>query len=226
MLVDAVDDDVTPIAARLASCRFVDRRCHRGMVVPAKVFFAEGGTHRANDYRGLRLSMGYFETATRTEAATSSRRSRQAARTRLSPQLVRTSPMTIKAVGEPRPSAPFRCQLDDPRTNPAKACPSGLPRWSQSSHKALCRSSLGSPLPHPHLFQHRDGLRQLRIEVSFQDIQHFDQNRVTERIEDLVAFLPVHHDLFAPQDREMLRSICLFDTELFDQLMRRHLAVP
>jgi hypothetical protein len=42
------------------------------------------------------------------------------------------------------------------------------------------------------------------------NIQHFDQNRVPERVEDLVAFLAVDHHVLAPKDREVLRGVGLF----------------
>src|SRR3970282_128929 len=54
-------------------------------------------------------------------------------------------------------------------------------------------------------FEHGHRLRQVRVKIALQDIEHFNQHRVPKRIKNLVAFLAVHHNLLGAQDGEMLR---------------------
>ena len=65
----------------------------------------------------------------------------------------------------------------------------------------------------------------LRIKVPLENVQHTDEDRVTQGIEDLISILPVDDDVFAPKNCQVLRGIGLLKPELFDQLPGRHLTV-
>ena len=47
------------------------------------------------------------------------------------------------------------------------------------------------------------------LEVRAYKIQHLNNQRIPNRIEDLIACLPVQNDLFCPEHRKMLRNIGL-----------------
>ena len=65
----------------------------------------------------------------------------------------------------------------------------------------------------------------MRVEVLLQQIEHLDEHRVAEGVEDLVADLAVHDDVLRSQHREVLRQVRLLDLEQFEQLARGHLTV-
>ncbi len=74
--------------------------------------------------------------------------------------------------------------------------------------------------------QQRTVLRQLPIEVAAKNVQHLDQGGVAQRVEDLIADLPVHQHLFASQHGEVLRGIGLLEAQFFHELPGRELPVP
>ena len=51
------------------------------------------------------------------------------------------------------------------------------------------------------------------------------RDRIAQTVKDLIALFAVHHDLLGPKHRKMLRCICLFNSELLNELSRRQRSV-
>ena len=75
------------------------------------------------------------------------------------------------------------------------------------------------------LAEHREGLVQVGEEVLPQQVEHLNQHRIADGVEDLVAGFPVHQDVLGAQHREVLRQVRLLDVEQVEQLARGQLAV-
>src|ERR1700728_410010 len=76
-----------------------------------------------------------------------------------------------------------------------------------------------------HFFQHVHGAGELRVEVTAKNIEHLDQSRIADGIEDLVARLPADNNHLRPQNRQVLGCVGLLYSQLFDQFPSRHLAI-
>src|SRR5215472_1620716 len=101
--------------------------------------------------------------------------------------------------------------------------PDGL-TWKSSG-----RSSTGDEtglwrLPGDFL-QHVYGGVELSVKIAAQNIEDLDQGTIADRIVNLIAHFPAHHDLFGPEDCQMLRGVGLLDAEFFHQLSGRQLAL-
>ena len=73
--------------------------------------------------------------------------------------------------------------------------------------------------------EHMHRFVEVSLEVPAHDVQHFDENRIAERVEDLVAFFSIRHQLSAAQNGQMLGEVGLLDRELFLNRARRELPV-
>jgi hypothetical protein len=49
----------------------------------------------------------------------------------------------------------------------------------------------------------------MRLKVTPHDVENFEDARITNRIEDLIAFPPARNDVSGTEDCKMLRSIRL-----------------
>jgi hypothetical protein len=76
------------------------------------------------------------------------------------------------------------------------------------------------------LLEHIHRIGQLRGQVEPQNIEDFNQRRISKGVKDLVPNLAVCHDPLGPQNRKMLRGIGLLELQLFDQPAGRRLAIP
>ena len=63
--------------------------------------------------------------------------------------------------------------------------------------------------------KHLDGLGKIGLEIPAHDVQEFDQDGVSKRVENLVSVFSVHHELPAAQNRQVLREVRLFDSQPF-----------
>jgi hypothetical protein len=77
-----------------------------------------------------------------------------------------------------------------------------------------------------NLFEHRHGLREVSVEIAFENFEDFDESGIAEGIEDLVALFPAGHDSLGPQHGEVLGRIGLLELELLDDSAGGHLAIP
>src|ERR1039458_7554057 len=64
-----------------------------------------------------------------------------------------------------------------------------------------------------HFTHHLNGLVEIRLAIMAHDIEHLPQDRIRQGIENLIAFLPVYHDLAAAQDGEVLGEVGLLNPE-------------
>src|SRR5436190_2878289 len=58
---------------------------------------------------------------------------------------------------------------------------------------------------------------QMSVKVAAHDVENFDDERITHGVENLVTDFTVNENVLCPQYGEMLRGICLLDTEPLDQ---------
>ena len=65
----------------------------------------------------------------------------------------------------------------------------------------------------------------MSVKVSAQNIENFDDQRIANGIEDLIADLAANEKILPAQNRKVLRGVGLFDTEPLDQGPSRQFAV-
>lgn len=63
--------------------------------------------------------------------------------------------------------------------------------------------------------KHLNGDGEIGVEIAPHDVQNLQQDRIPERVKNLVAVFSIHHDLPAAQNRQVLRKVRLFDAESF-----------
>src|SRR5262249_39929200 len=93
--------------------------------------------------------------------------------------------------------------------------PDGM-TWKRSGRSSTCEETGFGRLPRDFL-QHVYGGVELGVKIAAQYIEDLDQRIVADRIVDLIAYLPAHHDLLRPKHRQMLRGVGLLDPELCNQ---------
>jgi len=76
-----------------------------------------------------------------------------------------------------------------------------------------------------HLAEQVHCVLQMGVEITAHEREDLDEQRVPDRIEDLVASLAIDDKLFGSEDGEMLREIGLLDAELVHQLAGGEFAV-
>src|SRR5450759_2196013 len=65
-----------------------------------------------------------------------------------------------------------------------------------------------------HFAHHLNGLVEIGLAIMARDVEHLAQHRIRQGIENLIASLPVYHDLPAAQDGEVLGEVGLLNAEL------------
>ena len=65
----------------------------------------------------------------------------------------------------------------------------------------------------------------MRLEVPSHCIEHLDQQRIAQRIEDLIPLLSTDDKLLGAQHREMLRHVGRFNPDAFEDRTHRECAI-
>jgi len=63
------------------------------------------------------------------------------------------------------------------------------------------------------------------LEVPAHGVEHLDQQRVAQRIEDLISLLSTDDQLLGAQHREMLRHVGRFNPDAFEDRTHRECAI-
>ena len=62
------------------------------------------------------------------------------------------------------------------------------------------------------------------MEISLHQREHFEDERIANRVEDLIAHLSIQHKLLGAKHRQVLRDVGLLHPQLLDQNAGRHLS--
>jgi hypothetical protein len=75
------------------------------------------------------------------------------------------------------------------------------------------------------LFEHCQRFGEVGLKVAAHDIQYIDQQGITDGVKYLISLFTAENNLLGAQNSEMLRGICLLDSQPLDKITRRLFAV-